>query len=82
MTGDTKVVERGRGDGVYLNTTGLGVVEGASIIAPSSVRGGDVLRVSGDVGRHGIAIMAQREGLEFQTRIVDLSSREQLPRIC
>lgn len=69
VTGDTKVVDRGKGDGVYINTAGVGVVEYDGVIAPSSVRAGDVVLISGDIGRHGIAIMAQREGLEFETTI-------------
>ncbi len=70
VTGDTKVVENGKGDGIYLNTTGIGVVDSGKRIGPASVREGDVLIVSGDIGRHGIAIMATREGLEFETKIV------------
>ncbi len=70
VTGDTKVVDRGKGDGVYLNTTGIGVVETEATIAPSSVRPGDAVLVSGDLGRHGIAVMARREGLSFETEIL------------
>ena len=69
LTGDTKVVERGKGDGIYLNTAGIGAVETPAPIQPSSVRSGDIVLVSGDLGRHGIAVMAQREGLEFATPI-------------
>jgi hydrogenase expression/formation protein HypE len=69
VTGDTKVVDRGKGDGVFINTAGVGIVEHDLRIAPQSVRPGDVLIVSGDVGRHGIAIMAVREGLEFESAI-------------
>ena len=69
VTGDTKVVDRGKGDGVYINTAGIGVVEHSLSITPTSVRPGDVVLVSGDLGRHGIAIMAVREGLEFDTVI-------------
>jgi len=69
VTGDTKVVEHGKGDGIYLNTAGVGIVEHDLGISPRSVRPGDVVIVSGDIGRHGIAIMAEREGLEFETRI-------------
>ncbi len=63
VTGDTKVVERGHGDSVFVNTTGVGVLEHASVIGPSMVEPGDAVIVSGDLGRHGIAIMAAREGL-------------------
>ena len=69
VTGDTKVVERGKGDGIFINTSGVGVVAPGVPIEPSSVRPGDAVLVSGDLGRHGIAIMAAREGLEFGTSI-------------
>ena len=69
VTGDTKVVDRGKGDGVYINTAGIGVFENNRVIGPQSVRPGDAIILSGDVGRHGMAIMAQREGLEFETTI-------------
>lgn len=69
VTGDTKVVDRGKGDGLYVNTAGVGVVEHSLSIAPASVRPGDAILVSGDLGRHGIALMACREGLEFETRL-------------
>lgn len=69
VTGDTKVVDRGKGDGLFINTAGIGIIETDRVIGPGQVRTGDVLIVSGDVGRHGIAIMADREGLEFESRI-------------
>ena len=69
ITGDTKVVDRGKGDGVYINTAGIGVVEHNLDIAPKSVQPGDVIIVNGDIGRHGMAIMAHREGIEFETTI-------------
>ena len=69
ITGDTKVVDKGKGDGLFLNTTGIGIVEHSLKIAPKSLRPGDVILVSGDVGRHGMAIMAVREGLEFESVI-------------
>lgn len=65
-TGDTKVVERGKGDGLYINTAGIGRVIASAPIHPSRVREGDAIVLSGDVGRHGIAIMAVREGLGFE----------------
>jgi hydrogenase expression/formation protein HypE len=68
-TGDTKVVERGKGDGLYINTAGIGLIEGAEKIAPDQVRPGDQVLLSGDLGRHGMAVMAQREGLEFESTI-------------
>jgi hydrogenase expression/formation protein HypE len=69
VTGDTKVVDRGKGDGIFINTAGVGMIEHSQAIAPQSVREGDVLLINGDLGRHGIAIMAVREGLEFETTI-------------
>ncbi|HWS98089.1 MAG TPA: hydrogenase expression/formation protein HypE [Candidatus Methylomirabilis sp.] len=69
VTGDTKVVDKGKGDGIFVNTAGIGVVQHGLNITPSSVRPGDVVLLSGDVGRHGIAIMAMREGLSFETAI-------------
>ncbi|NIO08185.1 MAG: hydrogenase expression/formation protein HypE [Deltaproteobacteria bacterium] len=69
VTGDTKVVERGKGDGVYINTAGIGMIETALNVGPRFIRPGDAILLSGDVGRHGIAVMAQREGLEFESHI-------------
>ncbi len=69
-TGDTKVVERGHGDGVYITTSGVGRCEHDRDIHPRSIREGDVLVVSGDVGRHGIAVMSARENLSFESAVV------------
>jgi hydrogenase expression/formation protein HypE len=69
VTGDTKVVDQGKGDGLYLNTTGIGVIEHDLNITPASVQPGDAVLVSGDLGRHGMAIMAVREGLQFESTI-------------
>lgn len=69
VTGDTKVVDRGKGDGLYVNTAGIGVLEHDTVIAPASVRAGDVVLLSGDVGRHGMAVMSAREGLAFESSI-------------
>ncbi len=69
VTGDTKVVDRGKGDGLYVNTAGLGFLPEDVDIRPKRIQTGDVVLVSGDLGRHGIAIMAQREGLQFDTTI-------------
>ena len=69
VTGDTKVVEKGCGDELFINTTGIGVVpEGVSLCA-NAARPGDKVLLSGSIGDHGIAILAQREGLEFESRI-------------
>ncbi len=69
VTGDTKVVDRGKADGLFINTAGVGVIEHDLRITPQSVQPGDVLLVNGDLGRHGMAIMAVREGLEFESAI-------------
>jgi len=69
VTGDTKVVERGKGDGLYVTTAGIGVIEHALTIAPAAIRPGDAIVLSGDIGRHGMAIMATREGLAFESPI-------------
>jgi hydrogenase expression/formation protein HypE len=69
VTGDTKVVDRGKGDGIFINTAGVGAPIGKAEISPRMVRPGDAVIVSGDLGRHGMAIMAAREGLEFESAI-------------
>ncbi|NTV29524.1 MAG: hydrogenase expression/formation protein HypE [Candidatus Omnitrophica bacterium] len=69
ITGDTKVVGKGNADGVFINTTGIGVIERNMMIAPASIREGDAILLSGDIGRHGMAIMAAREGLLFENVI-------------
>jgi len=74
VTGDTKVVDKGNGDGLFINTTGIGVIEHEQIISPQNVQPGDAVIVSGDLGRHGMAIMAVREGLQFESTIESDSS--------
>jgi len=69
VTGDTKVVERGHGDGVYVNTSGVGVIEHSRQLSINQAQPGDRIIVSGPVGDHGMAVMARREGLEFDTPI-------------
>jgi hydrogenase expression/formation protein HypE len=69
ITGDTKVVEKGKGDGVFINTTGIGIVPSGLQLSANRVRPGDKVILSGPIGDHGIAILAQREGLEFETTI-------------
>ncbi len=69
VTGDTKVVERGKGDGIFINTTGVGVVSDDVEISSDRARPGDQILLSGSIGDHGIAILAQREGLQFETII-------------
>jgi hydrogenase expression/formation protein HypE len=73
-TGDTKVVDRGKGDGVYINTTGIGLIPPGVHIAPERARPGDLIIINGPIADHGIAIMSVREGLEFETAIVSDSA--------
>ena len=69
VTGDTKVVDKGDGDGLFINTAGIGSIQHSLKILPRSVRPGDAILVNGDLGRHGMAIMSVREGLEFEGTI-------------
>jgi hydrogenase expression/formation protein HypE len=69
VTGDTKVVDKGHGDGVFINTSGVGALPVGVNIGPSRARPGDVVILSGTIGDHGMAIMSVREGLEFETVI-------------
>lgn len=69
VTGDTKVVERGKGDGVFITTTGIGVVPEGIEISGDRAQPGDVILVNGHIGDHGIAILSQRENLGFDTEI-------------
>ena len=69
VTGDTKVVERGHGDGCYVNTAGVGLLRGGISVGPNRAQPGDAVIVSGTIGDHGMAIMSVREGLEFESQI-------------
>ncbi len=69
VTGDTKVVDRGKGDGIYINTTGIGLVGPDIAISADRAAPGDVVILSGPIAAHGIAIMSVREGLEFETQV-------------
>jgi hydrogenase expression/formation protein HypE len=69
VTGDTKVVERGHGDGCYINTAGVGIMRPGISVSPLHAMPGDVVLVSGTIGDHGMAIMSVREGLEFESQI-------------
>jgi hydrogenase expression/formation protein HypE len=69
VAADTKVVERGRGDGIYINTTGIGSLRAGFRPVPEAARPGDVVLVSGPIGRHGMAVMAVREGLGFESAL-------------
>ncbi len=70
VTGDTKVVDKGKGDGIFLNTAGIGIVESPVDLGPAAVEPGDAVLVSGDLGAHGVAILSVREGLEFESPIL------------
>ncbi|MCG6920029.1 MAG: hydrogenase expression/formation protein HypE [Acidobacteria bacterium] len=74
VTGDTKVVDRGKGDGIYVNTSGLGRVRNGVHVGPTRAVAGDAVLVSGPVGDHGIAVMAAREGIDFETSLVSDSA--------
>jgi hydrogenase expression/formation protein HypE len=69
VTGDTKVVDSGHGDGVYVNTAGIGLVDPRADIRPDRAADGDVVLINGDIGVHGIAVLSCREGLEFGTTV-------------
>ncbi|MBL8302634.1 MAG: hydrogenase expression/formation protein HypE [Ideonella sp.] len=69
VTGDTKVVEQGKGDGVFISTTGIGALPPGRDIGGASARPGDVLLGSGTVGAHGVAVLSKRESLDFETTI-------------
>lgn len=69
VTGDTKVVDKGHGDGVYVNTTGIGLVPAGVEVRADGARPGDVVIVSGDIGVHGVAVLSVREGLQFETLV-------------
>lgn len=69
VTGDTKVVDRGKGDQLFITTAGVGIIAPEQMISPQRVQSGDAILLSGDLGRHGMAIMAAREGLEFESVI-------------
>lgn len=69
VAGDTKVVERGKADGLYINTTGLGTLASPAVMGPEAIRPGDAIVLSGDLGRHAVAVMAAREHLELETPV-------------
>jgi hydrogenase expression/formation protein HypE len=74
VAGDTKVVEQGHGDGMYINTAGVGLVPAGREIGPDRARPGDVVLLSGMLGDHGIAVLSKREGLAFETELVSDSA--------
>ena len=65
VTGDTKVVDRGKGDGIFINTSGVGLVPTGVCVLPTLIQSGDAILVSGDLGSHGVAVLSVREGLTF-----------------
>lgn len=69
VTGDTKVVERGKGDKIFINTAGIGVINGGLSLSPTLIRPGDAVIVSGAIGDHGIAILTHREGIELDVPV-------------
>ncbi len=69
VTGDTKVVDKGKGDGIFINTTGIGIIPAGIQISPKRARPGDLILINGAIAMHGIAIMSVREGLEFETTL-------------
>ncbi len=70
IAGDTKVVERGKGDGIFINTAGVGIIEDGVDISPRNIRPGDKIIVSGSIGNHGMSVMAQRSGISFEPQIL------------
>jgi len=73
-TGDTKVVERGKGDGLFVTTSGVGLVVDGVVLRPDRVRPGDAILVSGSIGRHGAAVLSVREGIAFESDLVSDSA--------
>jgi hydrogenase expression/formation protein HypE len=65
VTGDTKVVDRGKGDGIFINTAGIGLVPAGACVQPQRIAPGDAILLSGDLGSHGVAVLSVREGLAF-----------------
>jgi hydrogenase expression/formation protein HypE len=74
VAGDTKVVEKGHGDSIYINTAGVGVVMEGVEVGPNRAQPGDVVLFSGTVGDHGVAVLSQREGLAFETELISDSA--------
>ncbi len=70
VTGDTKVVDKGKGDGIFINTSGIGVIPPGVDVAPQRARPGDVILINGDIAAHGVAVMSVREGLGFETELI------------
>jgi hydrogenase expression/formation protein HypE len=69
VTGDTKVVDRGKGDGIFINTSGVGLIPAGVRVLPTRIQSGDAILVSGDLGSHGVAVLSVREGLTFDGNV-------------
>lgn len=74
VTGDTKVVEKGKGDGVFISTTGVGVVAAGVHVSGANARPGDAVLLSGTIGEHGVAVLSKRESLDFETTVISDSA--------
>ena len=74
VTGDTKVVPRGSADGIFINTTGIGIIQKGLTIGGQEAKAGDMILLSGTIGDHGIAVASSREGIRFQTEVVSDSA--------
>jgi hydrogenase expression/formation protein HypE len=70
VAGDTKVVNKGKGDGIFINTSGIGVLTGAMESSASRIKAGDTILVSGQIGNHGVAVMSERNGISFDPPVV------------
>jgi hydrogenase expression/formation protein HypE len=70
VTGDTKVVEKGKGDKIFINTSGIGVIPDNIIINPSNCQPGDIILINGNIADHGIAVLSSRQGIQFETNIL------------
>jgi hydrogenase expression/formation protein HypE len=84
ITGDTKVVEKGKGDRIFINTSGVGTIISGTMISPESCRPGDKILLNGYIGDHGIAIISSREGIQFETSVVSDCAplNEMIAEIC
>ena len=84
VAGDTKVVNKGKGDGIFINTSGIGVLSDGIEFSAAKIRGGDTVLVSGQVGNHGVAVMSERNGISFDPPVVSDSAplNSLIERVC
>ena len=75
VTGDTKVVERGAADGLYVTTSGIGLIPDGVDVGPERARPGDAILVTGPIGSHGVAVMSRRAGIDFETDVAPTPRR-------